>query len=320
MRTHWHRLGVHIETESEALADSPASWTRLPRVSVRRENLTRRASIVIVRTTRTHRHRTAVSFDPFLLRLLLLFIAAGAASALTLGIARLGSRAAAMGTMGEGLESHSHVASHLRSAPVWAESAAKLVSTDVRNLAAQLRETVAVSAWSAEEDGVSVFDALAAAALHLDEWCVSRAPIVHWGSSLCLSGLGVAPAGAPPPLKECLAPLTRDVTKLLGRCLVKSPWRVCRLALRYVAFVWTRALSSAVRQPEEWARRRGHLLASLLEEVNGLLSGGEQAEEDPLAALGAEMGSCVRRAASALNGAAVAAYELSTCLSNGGIL
>ena len=237
MRTHWHRLGVHIETESEALADSPASWTRLPRVSVRRENLTRRASIVIVRTTRTHRHRTAVSFDPFLLRLLLLFIAAGAASALTLGIARIGSRAAAMGTMSEGLESHSHVASHLRSAPVWAESAAKLVSTDVRNLAAQLRETVAVSAWSAEEDGVSVFDALAAAALHLDEWCVSRAPIVHWGSSLCLSGLGlsglgVAPAGAPPPLKECLAPLTRDVTKLLGRCLVKSPWRVCRLALR----------------------------------------------------------------------------------------
>ena len=191
---------------------------------------------------------------------------------------------------------------------------AKLVSTDVRKLAGQLKDTVAVSTWSAEEGGVSVFDALGAAALHLDEYATTRAPILQWSSAKCLSGLGVGPAGgAVPSLGECLSPLTRDVTPLLGKCLVHSPWRVCRLAMRYVAFVWTRALASAAGQPEEWARKKGQLLANLLEEVDGVLNFDTPEAENPLAALGDVVRGCMRTVATAFNGGAVDESELTTC-------
>ena len=100
---------------------------------------------------------------------------------------------------------------------------------------------------------------------------------------------------------------------------------------RYVAFVWTRALSSAANKPEEWARKRGVLLANLLAEVNAVLSvdlgvgsaapaaaappEAAEAAESPLAALGAGVRACMGRAAAALGGATgVAVYELSTCL------
>lgn len=315
VKSHWQRLGLHVDTETAPLLAEAPTW--LPSVSVGRDKRTRRASIVIVRQSRTHRHRTVVSFDPNLLRFLVLFMAVGAASALSLGGAPAIHRAgrvsrAAIPTMS--IESHSHVASHLRAPSETSWAIAKLVSTDVRKLAGQLKDTVAVSTWSAEEGGVSVFDALGAAALHLDEYATTRAPILQWSSAKCLSGLGVGPAGgAVPSLGECLSPLTRDVTPLLGKCLVHSPWRVCRLAMRYVAFVWTRALASAAGQPEEWARKKGQLLANLLEEVDGVLNFDTPEAENPLAALGDVVRGCMRTVATAFNGGAVDESDLTTC-------
>ena len=318
VKSHWQRLGLHVDTETAPLlAEAPATAAWLPSVSVGRDKRTRRASIVIVRQSRTHRHRTVVSFDTNLLRFLVLFMAVGAASALSLGGAPTIQRAgrvsrAAIPTMG--IESHSHVGSHLRAPSETSWAIAKLVSTDVRKLAGQLKDTVAVSTWSAEEGGVSVFDALGAAALHLDEYATTRAPILQWSSAKCLSGLGVGPAGgAVPSLGECLSPLTRDVTPLLGKCLVHSPWRVCRLAMRYVAFVWTRALASAAGQPEEWAQKKGQLLANLLEEVDGVLNFDTPEAENPLAALGDVVRGCMRTVATAFNGGAVDESELTTC-------
>ena len=78
VKSHWQRLGLHVDTETAPLlAEAPATAAWLPSVSVGRDKRTRRASIVIVRQSRTHRHRTVVSFDPNLLRFLVLFMAVG---------------------------------------------------------------------------------------------------------------------------------------------------------------------------------------------------------------------------------------------------
>lgn len=106
---------------------------------------------------------------------------------------------------------------------------------------------------------------------------------MHWASARCLATLGfgaAGPLGPPPTLSECLMPLTREFTPLLATCLVASPWRFCRLAIRYVAFRASALLISAFGSPGEWTRRRQELLPKLLDEIHGALEDGWARHEE----------------------------------------
>ena len=72
-------------------------------------------------------------------------------------------------------------------------------------------------------------------------------------------------------------------------------------------------MASAAGQPEEWARKKGQLLANLLEEVDGVLNFDTPEAENPLAALGDVVRGCMRTVATAFNGGAVDESELTTC-------
>ncbi|KAL1520234.1 hypothetical protein AB1Y20_023704 [Prymnesium parvum] len=328
--TRWSLAGLHVESSSTPLEADAAGTCRLPVVRLQRGRSTARLSFVIERCSAEARTRTVVTVEPAFLRLLVLLALVSSASCYSLGVAlpRPAARqqlpsGGGIACVGEACAAGHAAMARLascttdecvvallrggRRVPHWAEGVAKLVHGDVRRLAGSLHAMHARLCAGAPLGGCSSLDVMLAASLHLDEWARARAPLIHWASARCLGALGVAPAAglvAPPPsLAECLVPLTREVTPLLATCLVAHPWRLCRLAIRYLAFRASAIISS---NSEAWAHKREQLLPKLLEEVNGALDEGW--ERHVAAARGAlhrgasRRARCMRLVASALNG------------------
>jgi len=217
--------------------------------------------------------------------------------------------------------------------PSWAAPVARLVRGDLLRLASAMQaihDDVCTAGDPGQPWGASVcttFDVLGAAALHLDEWGKARAPILHWASARCMravvvDAVDVAALGPPPSLGDCLMPLAREAAPLLARCLVSSPWRVCRLAFRYLAFHMTFQLSGVFAtlggSVDAWQLRREAFLDRLLVEVNQALDEGWERHQAAIASgreVGARGRDCVRYAAAALGGVGPAVGALLPTLS-----
>jgi len=303
----------------------------LPSVSLRRDG-ERRLSVVIEKQSHSLRTRYEVTAEPFFLRCLVFVILVGSVSSYSLTAFGSHSRTrstsmnaatldllptlmferaqAAMQNAAACVTEECFVGALLEdNAPAWGAQVGRLVQSDVTRLGSSLQAMHRELCVDAAD--CTVLDVLGAAALHLDEWGRARAPIIHWASVRCLRSLGLAdigPIGQPPTLGECLAPLTREMTPLLAKCLVASPWRACRLAFRYTAFRAVTMLSGVFGAREQWIRQRDVLLPKLLEEINLALDDGWARHEAAIGGGGAHgttrAGECVRLASAALRGEA----------------
>jgi len=186
-----------------------------------------------------------------------------------------------------------------------AASVARIAQVDVERLSSAL-EMIVCGPEGCSTDG-SWSDMLS-------EWFSVRAPLAHWGAAHCLEGLsGGAINGRSvlnaPRLGDALAPLTHEAAPLLASCLLSSPWRVCKLAVDYLAF----RTASALR----WHASRS-LLARLLDDVAVALERGSKRHEQAMGrararqarATAGEEENCDQLAAGTLGGWGAAAPSL----------
>jgi len=283
----WEGLGLRVETTRHLEEDG------LRRPSVQFTSPT--TMVISYRSSSTHRTTMKVQVYPKFLLLLVLFGAGGACS-FNIGGMKLPpgtARQAAGSHMQQALparfepaEVMSHAAQLLSAggqlamqaggASLLAACTRPVLQTDLSMLPAGVERIVrgdverlhsALQAVLCGSEGCDVgqFNEM------LASWAARRAPILHWSAARCLERLSGA-VGAQlepqallkaPTLAEALAPLTREAAPLLASCLFASPWRLCRLAFRYLAFMWA-------------PRARKEILPKLLHDVAAALEASDR--------------------------------------------
>jgi hypothetical protein len=340
IKTRWEyrALGIACTRVSEPLISHPKG--AVPRLRFARGN-----TVVLERYTPTHRVTTEVTFHAaFFLRFALLLLFLGGAHAFSPSGA---PPHAANGVFGGRLARAFHPATTSMAAftapasevfggameiiddalqrggealldqcmlPTPNPSIQRLVQTDVLRLRATMEAVLCGGEECMLEQPSEV----------LSRWFEARVPLLTWSAARCLdsvSGGKMGEALTALRLQDAIRPLTREAAPILASCLLTSPWRVCRLAFGYLAYVSASVFRSQARRQE--------LLHSLLDDIASVLeagTSGARSSRTPrqaalLAPVEVEEDLCTRRALGAVGGWPVGGlkphelrWSLSECL------